>query len=112
MGVTSPLFGFREFCGDDCFCANVDFFGNRGLHIPLDEKDVALGKADTKYGCSGETAESVYDRMGTANARLSVLSWEQCAEVQMNDIVSCFVQVDLQMLSRISRNRPKTTLVW
>lgn len=45
-GVTTPLFAYKKFCGDNGFCANVEVFGKEGYHIILDGKDVALGAPD------------------------------------------------------------------
>jgi len=70
----------RKFHADDNFCANVHFSGKRGLRISSDGKDAALGKADSKYDYSGETAESVCDDVRIDEARLSVVELEQWAE--------------------------------
>ena len=48
----------------------------------MDGKGVTLKKADTKYGHSGETMESVYDRMGIEKASFSVASWKNASKTK------------------------------
>jgi hypothetical protein len=43
-GIMFPLLIFREFCGTDSFCANLELGADddTGLHISLDSLDVTL----------------------------------------------------------------------
>jgi hypothetical protein len=70
------MLAFKEFCGDDGFCANVDIWGEAGWHISLDGIDVALGDATTSHDYYGETAARVCEKMNFDNGKLTVMTWE------------------------------------
>lgn len=81
-GVIPPLLGWKTFCGDDGFCANIDLFPSPGLHISLDGKEVALGEAVTNNESTGKGARIICNRMGIDNPKLSVSTWDNAPKTK------------------------------
>lgn len=81
-GAISPFLGFHKFKGDDGFVANMELFSFRpGLHIRLDDEEVALGSAskttylepeDSIEACKGMGLE---DHSGRRPVELIVFDW-------------------------------------
>jgi len=66
-----PLQGFKTFCGDVEFGATVEVLGRSRDAYQLNGKDDAWG---TGYDCYEHMAGRVRDRIGSDNAKLTVLT--------------------------------------